>query len=93
MYALLVTLKIDPARVDEAMDQLQNFAVPMIRQGEGFVRGTWFRAADGSVGHSLLLYETEQNAKAAADRAAQGPPPNAPTEFVSAEVFQVLAEA
>jgi hypothetical protein len=75
------------------MGQLKNFAVPMISSGEGFDSGTWFQSADGARGHSLLLYRDEDGARAAAERAAQGPPPGSPTTFVSAEVFEVVAQA
>ena len=93
MHALLVQLEIDPARADEAARFLQKFAVPMISQGAGFVSGTWMRSQDGRHTRSLILYESEQAAKAAATRAAEGPPPGAPTKFVSAEVFEVMAQA
>jgi hypothetical protein len=93
MHALLVTLDIDPSRADEAMNLLKTFAVPMISSGEGFVSGTWFRSADGARGHSLILFNDEASARAGAERAAEGPPPGAPTSFVSAEVFEVVAQA
>ena len=93
MHALLVQLEIDPARSDEAMKFLHEVAVPMIRQGAGFVSGTWMRSQDGRHTRSLILYESEQTAKAAATRAAEGPPPGAPTKFVSGEVFEVMAQA
>ena len=68
-------------------------AVPMIKQGAGFVGGTWMRSLDGRRTRSLILYEDEAAAHAAAEHAAQGPPPGAPTRFVAAEVFEVMAQA
>ena len=93
MYALLVTLGIDAARSDDAMDLLHRFVVPTVKQGPGFISGTWMRSADGTVGHNVILYDSEQDAHDAAARAAQGPPAGAPTTFVSAEVFEVVAQA
>jgi hypothetical protein len=93
MHALLVELEIDADRTDDALAFLHNAAVPMIKQGAGFVSGTWVLSLDGRHTRSLLLYEDEQAANAAADRARQGPPPGAPTRFVSAEVFEVMAQA
>ena len=93
MHALLVELEIDTARSDEAIKFLKNVAVPMISQGEGFVSGTWLRSEDGAHTRSLMLYESEEAAKTAASRASEGPPPGAPTRFVSAEVFEVMAQA
>jgi hypothetical protein len=93
MHALLITLDIDSQRWDEAQQLLNNFAVPTIKSGAGFVSGTWFRSADGKTGHSLLLYESDEAARGAAERAGQGPPPGMPITFVSAEVFEVVAQA
>jgi hypothetical protein len=93
MHALLVELEIDADRAEEAIAFLNNVAVPMIKQGAGFAGGTWMRSLDGAHTRSLILYEDEEAARAAADRARQGPPPGAPTRFVSAEVFEVMAQA
>jgi hypothetical protein len=93
VHGLLVELEIDADRAEEAIGFLHNAAIPMIKEGDGFVRGTWMRSMDGRRTRSLILYEDEATANAAADRARQGPPPGAPTRFVSAEVFEVMAEA
>jgi hypothetical protein len=93
MYGLLVELQIDAARADEAIPFLHDVVVPMIKQGAGFVSGTWMRSLDGQRTGTLILYDDEHAANDAADRARQGPPPGAPTRFVSAEVFEVMAQA
>ena len=94
MHGLLVQLEIDTAvPADEAIKFLREVAVPMISKAPGFVSGTWMRSKDGAHTRSLMLYETEEAADAAASRAAEGPPPGAPTKFVSAEVFEVMAQA
>ena len=93
MYAVLGSVDIDSSRADEATELLNNYTVPMVKQAPGFVSGTWARSEDGRHGQSLILFETEEAAKAAAERAATGPPPGAPVTFVSAEVFEVLAQA
>jgi hypothetical protein len=93
MYAVLGNVEIDSSRADEAADLLNNYTVPMVKQAPGFVSGTWARSADGTHGQSLIVFENEAAAKAAAERAAAGPPPGGPVTFVSAEVFEVLAQA
>ncbi len=93
MHAVLVTLRLDPNRMEAALQNLHGFAIPAITHGAGFVSGTWIRSADETRGHSLLLYEDKASAEVAAERAAAGPPPGAPIQFVSAEVFEVLAQA
>ena len=92
MYAVLGRVDIDSSRADEATELLNSRTVPMVKQAPGFVSGTWARSADGTHGQSLILFETEETAKAAAERAATGPPPGSPVTFVSAEVFEVLAQ-
>jgi hypothetical protein len=93
MHGLVVELEIDEAQADRAIEFLHEVAVPMIKQGAGFVSGTWMRSLDGRRTRSVILYEDEGAAQAAAERAAQGPPPGAPTRFVAAEVFEVMAQA
>jgi hypothetical protein len=93
MHGLLVELEIDAARADEAIPFLHDVVIPMIKQGAGFVSGTWMRSLDGTRTRSLILYDDEHAATDAAGRARQGPPPGAPTRFVSAEVFEVMAQA
>ena len=43
MHGLLVELEIEAGRAEEAIVFLNNVAVPMIKQGAGFVSGTWMR--------------------------------------------------
>jgi hypothetical protein len=93
MHAVIGTIEIDENRADEATELLNSFAVPNAKQAPGFISGTWYRSADGTRGHSVVLFESEATAKAAAERVAQGPPPGAPVRLVSTDVFEVLAQA
>jgi hypothetical protein len=93
MQAVIGTVEIDAHRADEAFDLLNSFAVSNAKQAPGFISGMWCRSADGTRGHSVVLFESEATAKAAAERLAQGPPPGAPVRVVSADVFEVLAQA
>ncbi len=93
MHAVLGAVEIDTSRADEAAELLNTFTVPTVKQAPGFISGTWFRSLDGTRGHGLLLFDSEDAANAAAQRAAEGPPPGAPVKFVSAEVFEVAAQA
>ena len=55
-------LEIEAGRAEEAIAFLHNVAVPMIKQGAGFVSGTWMRSLDGLHARSLILYEDEESA-------------------------------
>ena len=93
MHAVIGRVEIDSSRADEATELLNTFTVPTVKQAPGFVSGTWTRSADGKQGRSIMIFESEEAAKAAAERARTGPPQGAPVTFVYAEVFEVLAQA
>lgn len=93
MHGVVVTVEIDTRRLDEANELLNTFTVPTVKQVPGFISGTWMRSADGTQGRGVVLLESEEAANAMAGQAAQGPPEGAPVKFISAEVFEVLAQA
>ena len=93
MYGVLVRLEIDATRADEAVKLLHEMAIPAIKSGAGFLSGTWMRSEAGDRTASVLIYVSEEDAVAAAGRAAEMPPPGGPATFVSAEVFEVMAQA
>lgn len=73
------------ATVDEELD----FITRSLREVPGFVRGTW--TTDGSVGVSLVLFESEDAARAIADNASM--PPESGAALRSARVLEVVREA
>ncbi len=97
MHATVGQVEVDPAREDEARKLLEEVVLPRSKSLAGFMGGHWAPAVDGNVGHSFLLFDTEANARAAADQIAQGPPPgappNPPATFLSVEVCEVVAQA
>lgn len=93
MHAVVVHVEIDAGKADEAQTLLDEGVVPQVKQAPGFVSGTWAHSADGTRGQGLILFDSEDAAKAAATQAAEGPPPGGPVKFVSAEVFEVVAQA
>jgi len=93
MHAVVGQVKIDRSREDEATKTLNEIVVPRAQQMAGFVGGTWCRALQDDRGISVLLFESEEEARAAAEQMRQGPPPGTPATFVSADVFEVVAQA
>jgi hypothetical protein len=91
MHAVLVSVRIDPDRSDEAEKLLHEQTVPRASSLDGFVKGYWARAADRARGRGTLIFDSEAAAKAASEQIAQ--PPGGPTTIESIEVFEVLAEA
>lgn len=93
MHALVVRVKIDPARLSEAEGMLKEQVVPMSRERAGFTGGYWLRSLDATHGMSIELYETEAAARAIADSAPESPPPDAAVTLEGFEVFEVMATA
>ncbi|MFN2556076.1 MAG: antibiotic biosynthesis monooxygenase [Nitriliruptorales bacterium] len=93
MHALMGASQIDPGRASEAEALLNDRFVPLVKQMPGFISGTWARSADGTQARSMILFESEEEAKAAAKLVANGPPPGAPVIFLSVDVLEVVAQA
>ena len=93
MHAVVGQVKIDQSREEEARKALSEIVVPTAKAMPGFVGGTWCRALQDDRGTSVLLFESEEAARAAAEQMRQGPPPGTPATFVSADVFEVVAQA
>jgi hypothetical protein len=84
-------VKVSISDVEGSQQELRDSVVPRISQLPGFVAGYWTRSEDGSNGRSLLVFESEEAARAAAERVASGVPRG--VTFESAEVREVVADA
>jgi len=65
LHAALVRLTVDPDNAPAAAEALTSDILPRIRSASGFVAGYWLEPADGR-GFSVVLFETEEQARAAA---------------------------
>ena len=92
MYAIVGTSKLSFENADDA-GQMANGLLSKLRSAPGFVTGSFARSADGNNGRSMILFETEEQAKAAADSARSNIPAGSPVEIVSLEVYEVVAHA
>ena len=59
---------------EQARKYLRDEGIPRFSQAPGFKGGYWVRL-DGDNGASLLLFETEEGARAAAEMLRSNPPP------------------
>jgi hypothetical protein len=87
MHAVVVRVKID--NTDGAEERLRNDVVPRVSQAPGFKAGYWTRRDDG--GLSMMIFESEENARAAADRVPENLPEDVTLQDV--EVREVVASA
>jgi hypothetical protein len=90
MYAALVSVKIDPAQADSARSMLESQVVPSVKAAPGFVAGYWLEPKDGR-GYSMVLFETEDQARQTAPPAEASPTPGVTVDMV--EFREVVAHA
>jgi hypothetical protein len=89
MHAVLV--KVSISDVENAQKELRETIVPRVSQLPGFVTGYWTRSDDGSNGRSMIVFESEEAARTAADQIGANVPEG--VTFDSAEVREVVANA
>jgi hypothetical protein len=86
MHAVLVRVTVnDP---EQATKALREQVVPRVREAPGLVAGYWVRL-DGNQGRSIVVFESEDAARAAADQVREQT-----FEFVtldSVDVYEVVA--
>jgi hypothetical protein len=87
MYAVVVRVKINNAERGE--ERLRNDVVPRVSQAPGFKAGYWTRRDDS--GLSMMIFESEEHARAAADRVPENLPEDVDLQDV--EVREVVVSA
>jgi hypothetical protein len=88
MHAIVVRVALsedDSASLDELREQV----VPQVSQAPGFVAGYWVRLDGERQGASVIVFDSEDNARSAADRFQ---PPEGVT-LESMDVGEVVASA
>ena len=90
MHAVVARVTIGD--FSKAGPDLRDRIVPRVKEAPGFVAGYWTRSEDGANGLSMLVFETEDHARDAAEMIRNAPPP-ATVTFESVEVREVTASA
>jgi hypothetical protein len=70
MHAVVVRVTVGDAEIAEK--GLHQQVVPGVSGAPGFVAGYWTRSDDGANGLSVLVFESEEAARAVADRFRAG---------------------
>ena len=89
MHAVVVRVTINEP--EEATRGLREDVVPTVSQAPGFVAGYWTRKEGTDQGLSMVLFESEDAANAAAERIPSGIPDAVKLDDV--EVREVVASA
>jgi hypothetical protein len=85
-----VAVRVSIADRDAALKTLHEQVVPRAKSASGFVSGTWLYMDEGA-GNSLLVFESEENAREFAD--GFSPPADAPVSLETIGVGEVVAQA
>ena len=91
MHAVAVKVAIGDA--ESAQKELRERIVPSVSGALGLVAAYWTRSDDGSNGLSMLVFETEDAARAMADRIRDADWMPETVTLESAEVREVIANA
>jgi hypothetical protein len=86
MHAVVTQVSISDR--EGAQQALENEVVPRVSGSPGFVAGYWVALGEGK-GAAVMVFETEENARAVADQIQ--PPPQ--VTFDSIQVGEVAASA
>ena len=89
MHAVVIQVTIHDFETGRRM--LEERIVPTVKQAPGFVAGYWTRSEDER-GLSMVVVESEENARALADMIRSAPPDDGVT-LESIDVREVVAHA
>lgn len=91
-HALVTQVSLEGRDRAEAETLLNEQVIPTVKGLPGFDRGLWLRSADGSTGMGIVVFESEEHAKAAAAGMGTMRPPDAPP-ITSAAIYEVTGLA
>ena len=91
MHAVLLNTTIDPERASEAQSLLASDVVPRVKEAPGLVAAYWMRSDNKEHGTSVMIFESEEAARAVAD-IAQNMPGGELVHLDSVEVREVVAQ-
>lgn len=91
MHAVLLNTTINPERAGEAQSLLATDVVPRVKEAPGLVAAYWMRSDNREHGTSVIIFDSEEAARAAADM-AQNMPSGELVHVDSIEVREVVAQ-
>jgi hypothetical protein len=91
MHAVVVKVTVHDG--PSATENLRNEIVPRVSQAPGFVAGYWVRLEGGDEGNSVVVFESEDSARGAAEQIRQAAGSNAGVTVKDVSVGEVVANA
>jgi hypothetical protein len=89
MHAVAVSVTVNDG--DAAVKHLRETVVPQVKQAPGFVAGYWVRLEGGDRGRAVIVFESEDVARAASERVEAAP--GGATTIESVDVGEVVVHA
>jgi len=78
--------------IDQGRKFLNEEGIPRLREAPGFVAGHWVRLDEGA-GTSMIIFESEEAAQAAAERIRTNPPAGDAVTIASSAIGEVVGDA
>lgn len=91
MHAVVVRVTISD--FETARKHLREEIVPRVKQAPGFVAGYWTRSDDESNGLGMVLFESADAARAAAEQIRAGADADASVTLEGVEIREVVEHA
>jgi hypothetical protein len=88
-----VVTKVTVTEGEPATKYLREEIVPRVSQAPGFVAGYWVRLEGGDEGNSVVVFESEDAARAAAERIEETVGSNPGVSLNDVSVGEVVANA
>jgi hypothetical protein len=92
MHTMIVTMTLDPTRLEEVERHLREDVVDWARSRPGFVTGRWLCSENGATGMGVVTFASADAAAAAAIGPRSAPPREA-WQIESVELFEQVAQA
>jgi hypothetical protein len=95
MHAVLLVVDLSQSDREESLKNLRDVVVPQVSQTPGFKSGVWLAPVgpEAMNGTSVVVFETEENARAAAAQIPVGATVGPGVTVESVEVREVAASA
>ncbi len=92
MHAVVVKVAVHDDE-ELGLQYLRENIVPGVSQAPGFVAGYWVRLEGGDEGNSVIVFESEDAARGAAERIREGVSSNPGVTLKDVSVGEVVANA
>lgn len=93
MHGVIVEVDVSGADRDTALQRLRDEIVPRVSSSPGFQSGTWLRPNEEQQGFAFILFDSEENAQAAAGNVSVGSNPQPGVTVTRSEVREVAVQA